>query len=301
MKNSLNIIFVFLIIFSLLGYGCREGGESADNLELIVQDSTDMLFSIEGLNGPEAVRYAPDLDVYFIANWNGGGNERDGNGFISKVDANGEIIDINFITGTEKHPLHAPRGMYIHGDTLWVADVDGIHGFNYKTANQLIFIDLRDFEPGFINDITAKKNGHLYITDTGTSRIYQIKDEAAFLLADSLAAAPNGITYNALTDELVIASWGGDSLFYKMAADKLSFEPFLNSKGGFFDGIEFSGSDIIVASQTDSSIRHVNSTLDQIIIKTPGRPADIGIDTKRNRIAVPYIALNRVDVWKLEK
>jgi len=300
MKNSFNIVFVSLIIFSLLGFGCRQGGESGENLQLIIQDSTDILFSIEGLNGPEAVRYAPNLDVYFVANWNGGGNERNSNGFISKVDAKGEIIDIRYITGTEEYPLHAPRGMYTEGDTLWVADVDGIHGFNYKTAEQLIFISLSDFEPGFINDITAKKDGHLYITDTGKPRIYQIKDKAPFLLADSLQTAPNGITYNTLTDELVIAPWGGDSLFYKMPADKLSFEPFLSSSGGYFDGIEFSGNDIIVASQADSSIRYLNSTEDQVIIKTPGRPADIGIDTKRNHIAVPYIALDRVDVWKLQ-
>jgi hypothetical protein len=31
----------------------------------------------------------------------------------------------------------------------------------------------------------------------------------------------------------------------------------------------------------------------------PGRPADIGIDTRRGHVAVPYIALNRVDVWSL--
>lgn len=30
-----------------------------------------------------------------------------------------------------------------------------------------------------------------------------------------------------------------------------------------------------------------------------GRPADIGLDASGNRIAVPYIALNRVDIWQL--
>jgi hypothetical protein len=30
-----------------------------------------------------------------------------------------------------------------------------------------------------------------------------------------------------------------------------------------------------------------------------GRPADIGIDTRRQRVAVPYVALNRVDIWSL--
>jgi hypothetical protein len=30
-----------------------------------------------------------------------------------------------------------------------------------------------------------------------------------------------------------------------------------------------------------------------------GAPADIGIDTRRNRVAVPYIDLDRVDIWQL--
>jgi hypothetical protein len=33
----------------------------------------------------------------------------------------------------------------------------------------------------------------------------------------------------------------------------------------------------------------------------PGRPADIGVDTRRGRVAVPYIALNRVDIWALPR
>ena len=32
---------------------------------------------------------------------------------------------------------------------------------------------------------------------------------------------------------------------------------------------------------------------------TTGAPADIAVDTKRNRVAVPYISLDRVDIWQL--
>ena len=38
---------------------------------------------------------------------------------------------------------------------------------------------------------------------------------------------------------------------------------------------------------------------DDQFIKVAGRPADIAIDTKRKRIAVPYIALDRVDIWEI--
>ncbi|MDZ7693583.1 MAG: hypothetical protein U5K69_21105 [Balneolaceae bacterium] len=48
-------------------------------------------------------------------------------------------------------------------------------------------------------------------------------------------------------------------------------------------------------SQVDSTI-YIDG---QAAIRTPGDPADIGIDTQRQRVAVPYIALNRVDIWSL--
>lgn len=37
----------------------------------------------------------------------------------------------------------------------------------------------------------------------------------------------------------------------------------------------------------------------EILIQTPGRPADIGLDASGRRLAVPYIALDRVDLWNL--
>ena len=33
--------------------------------------------------------------------------------------------------------------------------------------------------------------------------------------------------------------------------------------------------------------------------RLPGIPADIGVDTRRRRVLVPQIAMNRVDVWAL--
>ncbi|HUP21234.1 MAG TPA: hypothetical protein VM778_14955, partial [Gemmatimonadota bacterium] len=45
-----------------------------------VQDSTDIVFSITGLSGPEAVRYDPDQDVYFVASFGESGDDpRDAN------------------------------------------------------------------------------------------------------------------------------------------------------------------------------------------------------------------------------
>jgi len=39
--------------------------------------------------------------------------------------------------------------------------------------------------------------------------------------------------------------------------------------------------------------------VDSRAIELPGKPADIGIDTKRNTVAVPYVALDLVDIISL--
>jgi hypothetical protein len=71
--------------------------------------------------------------------------------------------------------------------------------------------------------------------------------------------------------------------------------------GGRHDGIEMRNGGMVVTSQRDSMIYFVADGRPHPIIRTPGAPADIGIDTRRGRIAVPYIALNRVDIWDLRE
>ena len=56
---------------------------------------------------------------------------------------------------------------------------------------------------------------------------------------------------------------------------------------------------VLVASQADSSLHLFETGRGRAVIRTGGRPADIGIDTRRRRVAVPFIALNRVEIWAL--
>jgi sugar lactone lactonase YvrE len=207
-------------------------------------------------------------------------------------------VDLKFITGTEAYPLHAPRGMFIHNQTLWAADVLGIHGFNKNTGTQTDFIDFSEFEIGFLNDISADENGTMYVTDTGTSKVYKVEDGDVSVFIEDLPHAANGITLNPNNGMFLLAPWGGDQTFYEFDASGELTE-FATLRGGYFDGIEFIGSSLFSASQQDSSIRVFNEHAEKILIKTIGRPADIGINTQLNHIAVPYIALDRVDIWNL--
>lgn len=265
-----------------------------------VQDSTSILFTVEGLSEPEAVRYDESQNVYFISNFNGGGNDLDSNGFITKVDAEGSVVDMKFMTGTEEVPFHAPRGMFIENSSLWVADVTGVHVFDTKTGAQQKFIDFSSFEPGFLNDISSDGSGTIYVTDTGKPIVYKIENDTPSVYLDSLAIYPNGVTYDSENELFVLAPWRQDTTFYSFnSAGEVNTH--YTFQGGNFDGLEFDEGMLLAASQVDQSIRVHDGTSNKVLIHTIGRPADIGIDRTNKIIAVPYIALNRVDFWSFAK
>lgn len=287
-----------LLSAACLAFGLVACGEPGPQWT-VLRDSTDRALAITGLSGPEAVRYDPDQDVYFIANFNGEA-AGDSNGFISRARAADGVVEaLEFMTGTEEEPLHGPRGMFITGDTLWAADADGLHGFNRVSGEHVAFVDMTSVEPGFLNDITAGPDGALYVTDTGRWRVYHVADGSPSILPpDSLPVPPNGITWDAGHGRFILAPWGDANQFYAWTPGN-GLELIATSPGARFDGIEVFAGRIIVASQGDSSLHSIVGGVGTRFLSVPGRPADIGIDTRRERVAVPYIALDRVDVWSL--
>lgn len=304
-----SLLFAIVLAVGLSAVSCSQ--ESSDQTEIMnqeesmntlswdsVQDSTDRVTSVTGFSGPEAVRYDPTQDVFFVSNFNGDASG-DANGFISKVASDGTVDSLRFMTGTEMYPLHGPRGMYITGDTLWVADADGVHGFNKSTGQHVAFLDFTSFDPGFLNDIVEGENGNLYVTDSGKSTVYVVEDGSPRVLLENLPVPPNGITIDE-NQNLILAPWEGTSKFLVLSDDGSGYEEYIDAQnGGNFDGIEFVDGRMVVASQEDNSIYVFYENSDHVAIQTPGDPADIGVDTQRNRVVVPYIALNRVDIWKL--
>lgn len=264
-------------------------------------DSTSLVASVTGLAGPEGVRYDPDQDVYFVSNFNGRASG-DSNGFISRVSPQGEVTAREFMVGTPAAPLHGPRGMFIVADTLWAADAQGVHGFDRRTGAHLAFVDFGRFAPGFLNDIARGPDGALYVTDTGKSRLYRMHGgEATLVLEDSLLGPPNGITWHAASGRFLVAPWGGGQTFRAWRPGQSALEVVATSPGGRFDGIEVVGTRVLVASQRDSSLHVLENGTGRRLIRLGGAPADIGIDTRRARVAIPFVARDRVEIWALPK
>ena len=75
-----------------------------------------------GLASPESA-YS-HLGTIFVSNINGGVLDRDGNGYITRIARGGKIIAARWATG-----LNAPKGLRSIGNTIWVADIDEVVGF----------------------------------------------------------------------------------------------------------------------------------------------------------------------------
>jgi hypothetical protein len=259
----------------------------------------------EGFVAPEAVRYDPDQDVYFVANWGGDGNpgKADNNGFISRMRPDGTVENPRFIAGGNGGvTLHSPRGMYIVGDTLWAADFDAVRGFDRRTGAPLASVDFSSLDRGFLNDIAADATGALYITDTGKNKLYRVRGGPTLVVSDSALGSPNGITWDAANARFLILPYGGAHAVRAWTPGTTTLSDVGTSSGAKFDGIEvLPGGRMLVSSQADSSIHLFANGVGRAIIHAGGPPADIGVDTRRNRVAVPIVSMNRVEIWALPR
>ena len=256
----------------------------------------------EGFTAPEAVRYDPDQDLYFVANWGTGpSNGRDNNGFISRMRPDGAIDSLRFIAGGANGvTLHAPRGMAIVGDTLWVADADAVRAFHRRSGAALTAVDFSGVNPGFLNDVAAGPDGAVYVTDTGRNTVHAVRGGPTLALGDTALGSPNGITWDAANARFLVVPFGGAHDIRAWKAGSRTLESVGMSTGGRYDGVEvLAGGRVLVASQADTSLHLFTGGQGRVLLRTGGPPADIGVDTRRNRVAVPIVALNRVEIWAL--
>lgn len=269
---------------------------------------------VAGFDQPESVQYDPRQDVYFVSSMAGYGSVKDGIGYISWFGAEdptqGGILVQSGVSGVR---LDSPKGLALQGDTLWVADIDVVRGFHRRTGVPLAAIDLAPHEAVLLNAIAVGPDGTLYVSDSGIimspdgvlypggDKVFAVKGGVVTILAEGADLRhPNGIRWNPEAERLVIAGFHpfGTEAYGLRPGD--SARPVLARGPGRFDGVGIlSGGRMLLTSWTDSTLYLVENGEQRPLIHDLWQPADIGIDTRRNRVAIPLVLPGLVEVWEL--
>ena len=308
--RNLGIVALFTVIAA-----CAKERPAADTTSTAAAPTTaTKVGETAGFNVPESVRYDAELDVYFVSNINGNPSQKDGNGYIARVHADSIGAMTKLVEGGKGGVnLNAPKGMDIRGDTLFVADIDMLRMFNKKTGASLGAVSLRDQGATFLNDVAAGPDG-IYVTDTGirfdakgamthpgVNRVFKVVGTtvtAAKLNADSLAN-PNGIAWDAKNSRFILAPFGGPGISAWKPGD--STMTTLSSGPGGYDGVEvLANGNVLVSSWTDSTVHILHGGTHMVpLVQNVTAPADIGVDTKRNLVAIPRFNDGKVEYWRI--
>jgi hypothetical protein len=288
----------FTLILIILGFAsCRTGNKKTaeeDSSSIKQFKIVEVWRTGTDLMTPESVIYDKQRDVFYVSNLNQEPRKKDENGFISRMDKDGNILDLRWIEG-----LSSPKGMAIVGDILYAADVDEIVAMDINKGEivRKIFIE----GAKMINDISADDNGNLYISDTDAAKIYLFSDNA---ITDWLAEGlngPNGLLFDG--DRLLVASQGSQD--FASVDIKTKNRLVLTEGVNRGDGIAFTGipgyyllsdwaGEIFIINPDNSKSSLLNT-------KEQSNTADIEYLPGENLLLVPTFNGNCVVAYRLEE
>lgn len=160
----------------------------------------ELMWEVSGLANPESVVYDPRLNLLYVSNVNGGPNDKDGNGYISLVSMDGRIINEKWVAG-----LNGPKGLALHGTTLYTADIDELVAIDVDHGQITDKYKVSDAK--FLNDVAAAPNGDVYVSDMLTNRIHLLSGGSFTIWIESAdLEAPNGL--DVVGDNVILGAWG---------------------------------------------------------------------------------------------
>ena len=297
-----------LVIGAALGCAGCAGMQSIATraLEATLPDKAQSVHDV-GFATPESVLYDAQADIYLVSNINGNPTGQDDNGFISRLKPDGTIEELKWIDGErEEYTLHAPKGMGLVGDTLYVTDIDHIRSFDRNTG--MFKGELHFNRATFLNDIAPNGHGGIVVSDSGfnpdfsasgTDSIYSIDGTGKIVTVIKGVSLnrPNGLAV--ANDEIWNVSFGSKEI-RRMSMDGKVLERF-EAPGDGLDGIEvLKDGRAIISSWGGKSVYMLNKdgTFKDIIVDVDAA-ADIGFDTRRNRVLVPLFNENIVRIEPL--
>ena len=214
---------------------------------------------------------------------------RSGKGGIATLATDGTVIDKDWLTG-----LNAPKGMAMFKNRLYVADITELVVIDIKKRELIKKIPIADSV--FLNDVTVNSSGIVYVSDTRTNKIHQIKNDVPSLYLENMTSA-NGL--KVFGSSLIV---GADKELLLVGRDK---KP-LTLATGFaqgIDGIEMVSRGEFIVSCWPGLVYYVYSDGKiELLIDSQAEKintADIGFDPNTRQVFIPNFFKNSVTAYQL--
>ncbi|HOM05566.1 MAG TPA: T9SS type A sorting domain-containing protein [Candidatus Kapabacteria bacterium] len=245
---------------------------------------------------PESVVYDQQRDCYYISNV---GVQGVYDGQIIKRNANGTL---EYLIAANQ--LQDPKGMYIVGDTLFVADNYKLYYINL-TSRTIVGSTTLGLTNLFLNDIVADEQGYIYISDTYQANIFRVKaskpdefEQLSFLGSMSNA---NGMILDKENNRILIVTYQPNALIYALSLETFQISVIRNSSLSYLDGIARDREgNYYVSAWGNNNMGGIykydkNLTEPPTLVYGPlNGPADILIDTINNILVIPEMGASKV-------
>jgi len=214
-------------------------------------------------------------------------------GFITKLDRYGNILEYKFIDG-----LKAPKGIFPYKGKLYISDLDRVCVANLNDGSkQCVAI------PGsmFLNDIYVL-NGDAYITDTLTNCIYKVNSDfkvSKFLCSTNSDFSPNGIWFSKVLDAFVVVSFNKPVVNIVSLSGKIKKRSYLKGLTGF-DGLVIRSDHVFISDYRTGKILETDLSFKKYkVIKKFNTPvADFFLN---NRVLIaPLLEDNTLFIGKMK-
>ncbi len=164
----------------------------------------ELVWETSGFAGPESIVYDHQRDVFYVSNmgtWGEGQTPHDG--FVSRVSAQGKLLDLEWVTG-----LDNPKGLAIANGKLYVGDDTAMVEIDLAQGDISARHAPTNGDQAGFNDCTADPDGNVYVFSSPAKKIYRLSGgrfEPWVQIDTTVTGGLNGLRAEA--ERLLLGGW----------------------------------------------------------------------------------------------